>query len=327
MRKNLLLAVASICFALGVAEILTRRFVPLRDVGPLFTVNDALIGKRIKSNFHTVRVTREFTMTFTSNSFGFRGPEPSAASGGAVLFLGDSFTMGYGVNDGEEFPALIKAKLDATLGKGAISVVNAGMGNTGNGRWLKLLKAEAAQFNPRLVVLQVTDNDFEDNVREAYYSISDSGALTELPVRINKLKSLEPLLDAIPGLSHSYLYSLVRQSFAASLGATATAGRQQTTPKGDDDYAERLTERLIAQALSICRHQGYAVFAILVELHGERLRRVQAVFDRHRIPTLIVPPKAERAELYYKIDGHWNAAGHAFVADALFGRLRSLRLL
>jgi len=54
-----------------------------------------------------------------------------------------------------------------------------------------------------MAVHVVTDKDIEDNVRGAYNSISDSGALTELPVKNNKLKSLEPLLDAIPGLSHS----------------------------------------------------------------------------------------------------------------------------
>lgn len=37
--------------------LLTKLFVPVRDVGALFTVNDPVMGKRIKKNFHTVRVT------------------------------------------------------------------------------------------------------------------------------------------------------------------------------------------------------------------------------------------------------------------------------
>jgi hypothetical protein len=65
---------------------------------------------------------------------------------------------------------LIKAKLDATFGKDALGVINAGIGNSGNGRWIKLLKTEADQFKPRLV-------------REASFRVSDSGALHELPIK------------------------------------------------------------------------------------------------------------------------------------------------
>ena len=179
LSQNALLLLLSLCVALAFAEVLTRLFVPVRDVGPLFTVNDPVMGKRIKKNFRTVRVTPEFTMTFTSNSLGFRGPEPDSPPVNSLLFIGDSFTMGFGVNDGEEFPALIKAKLDAAFGRDDVNVVNTGMGDNGNGRWIKLLKNEVDPFKPQLVVLQVMDNDFEDNVREGYFSMSGDGTLSE----------------------------------------------------------------------------------------------------------------------------------------------------
>lgn len=332
MWKNILLLILSVCVAVALAEVLIRLFVPVRDVGPLFTVNDPVMGKRIKKNFHTVRVTPEFTMTFTSNSLGFRGPEPDSPPANSVLFIGDSFTMGFGVNDGEEFPALIKAKLDAAFGKNAVNVVNTGMGDNGNGRWIKLLESEADQFKPRLVVLQVMANDFEDNVREGYFSVSESGTLTELPIKVSKAKSLEPFLDAIPGLSNSYFYSLIRQSFAKySSGTytkeTASTVTKEAASKEGVDYADGLTEHLIAKAVSICQIKGYPVFAILVGLEGNRLSHVQAIFQSHQVPTLAIPTKTERPEFYYKIDGHWNRAGHAFVADAVFDQLQSLNLI
>jgi len=253
MTKNAILFFLSLCVALAFAEVLTRLFVPVRNVGALFTVNDPDMGKRIKKNFHTVRVTPEFTMTFTSNSLGFRGPEPDSPPKNSVLFIGDSFTMGFGVNDGEEYPALIKAELDAVFGKNAVNVVNTGMGNSGNGRWIKLLKSEADQYKPQLVVLQVMANDFEDNVREGYFSVSDSGSLSELPINVSKMKFLEPFLDSIPGLSNSYFYGLIRQSFSAYSSDTAT---KKMTSKKDIVYADRLTGRLITEAVSICREKG-----------------------------------------------------------------------
>lgn len=315
--------------ATAIAEVLVRLFVPVRDVGPLFTVNDSVMGKRIKKSFHTVRVTPEFTMTFTSNSLGLRGVEPDSPPANSVLFMGDSFTMGYGVSDGQEFPALIKSMFDRTFGKNALSVVNAGMGNSGNGRWIKLLRTEADQFKPRLVVLQLMANDYEDNLREGYFRISDGGELIELPIRNNWARGFEPFLDAIPGLSSSHVYGLIRQAIAGHgfLTAAAPGLVQKAEVQGGPDYADRLTERLIAETLALCRSKQYPVLAMFVGFKGERLSRLQGIFEENRIATFVVPDKTERPDLYFKVDGHWNPSGHAFVALAVFEQLQSLQLV
>lgn len=332
LSKNAMKFFLGLCVALALAEVLTRLFIPVRDVGALFTVNDPVMGKRIKKNFHTVRITPEFTMTFTSNSFGFRGQEPDPAATNSILFIGDSCTMGHGVNDGEEFPALIKASLDEAPGRHSVNIINTGMGDSGNGRWIKLLKGDADRFKPRLVVLQVSGNDFDDNVREGMFSVSDSGTLSELPVKVDKAKSLEPFLDAIPGLSNSYFYSLVRQSYgeykrAQSYKKTASAPSKEAAPRVGIDYAGQLTERLIAEAVSVCQAKGYPVIAVLANLEGNRLNRVQDLFQSRHVPTLTIPSKTERPDLYYKIDGHWNQAGNAFVASAVLNQMQALNLI
>lgn len=322
---NALLLFLSLCVAVALSEALIRLFVPVREVGSLFTVNDPIMDRRIKKNFHTVRVTPEFTMTFTSNSLGYRGPEPIPSIAKPVLFLGDSFTMGYGVNDGEEYPAMIKGRFDNVYGENSIGVVNAGIGNSGNGRWVKFLRSEVDQFDPRLVVLQVTANDFEDNIREAYFSVSENGTLNELPIKVSKAKSLNRILDAIPGLSNSYLYSLARQAIdRAYIGSAA----KPSSTVQDDGYADRLTARLIAEAVMICQKKGYPMFAILVGLEGrQRFVRVKAIFQSQQVPIYVAPTKKERPDLYYKIDGHWNSGGHAFIAQAVFDQLQSLNFI
>lgn len=222
-------------------------------------------------------------MTFTSNSLGFRGPEPASPPADPVLFIGDSFTMGFGVRDGEEYPALIKAKLDATFGKNAVNVVNTSLGDNGNGRWIKLLKAEADQFKLRLIMLQVSANDFEDNVREAYFSVSDSGTQNEPSIKVSKAKFWERFLDAISGLSNSYLYSLIRQSFAKHSSGTAT--------KQDVDYAVRLNERLIAEAVSICREKVFRCSPSWWDWKATVSARCRPSFSHIRYWHLLFPPK------------------------------------
>ena len=138
--NKVLTGIIALLFALVLAEAVVRLFVPVRNVGPSFTTYDPVYGKALKTNISVERVAPEFTMTFTTNSHGFRGPEIADLSQGSLLFLGDSFTMGYGVSDGEEFPAIVR-KATATCNPPLnLEVVNAGMGNNGNGRVLKFLQ-------------------------------------------------------------------------------------------------------------------------------------------------------------------------------------------
>ena len=121
-------------------------------------------------------------MQFTTNSLGFRGPEPDSFPNHPILFLGDSFTAGYGVNDDEESPALIRKALAKRYGAHRIPVVNTGLGDSGNGYWIKFLKKEGKRYDPRLVVLELCETDFEDNIREHLFGLSSLGELEELPV-------------------------------------------------------------------------------------------------------------------------------------------------
>ena len=322
--KNAVLLLVSFAIAVSAAELCVRLFVPVRDLGAQFTVNDPIMGKRIKRQFHTVRETPEFKMAFTSNSLGFRGPEPAHPTPDAVLFLGDSFTMGYGVSDGEEFPALIRQKLKANYGESALAVVNTGMGNNGNGRWIKLLKNEADQYKPNVVVMQIMVNDYDDNIREQYFRLDQESKLIELPVKQSWAKTIEHAIDAIPGVSDSHLYGLVRQTYAVyahKIKATSTDA------PGLNDYAERLTERLVSETIALCREKGIPVYAVLIQIEGIRLERMHSLLASQNVPYLATPSPQTRPDLHYPTDGHWNAQGHRYVAEALFEQLKKVHPL
>jgi hypothetical protein len=193
------------------AEIVVRLFIPVRDVGPSFTVYDPVFGKRIKATFSGERITPEFRMRLSTNSRGFRGPEPDRPPRSPIVFLGDSFTLGYGVSDGEEYPALIAAEFRRRYGDAAPQIVNAAIGDSGNGFWVKFLRGEATTMRPRLVVMQVFENDFSDNVNEKLFAWKRGESLRELPVQApGATRKLQLVIEAIPGLSYSYLVGLLR---------------------------------------------------------------------------------------------------------------------
>lgn len=309
--QNLIVLVIAIFGSVLVCELLVRWFVPVRNIGPRFSVYDPRFGKVLKKSFACTRFAPEFTMRFTTNSLGFRGPEPKEFPRRPILFLGDSFTSGYGVNDGEEFPELIRKGLETRFGPDTFPVVNAGSGNTGNAYWVKFLRSEGARFNPRLVVLQFCGNDFADNVEEGFFTLSPDASLVEHSPRAEeaRLRSLQDIIEAIPGLSYSHLVALAAQAFAHE-------GRPPDST-AENSINVRLTQRIIDEAISGCERRGWPVIGLSASEENAGLDSVTVVFQRHHIPFVRIPDKTHMPELYYKVDGHWNAAGHAYAARKL----------
>ena len=322
--RNAALVLLSVVFSLGLAEIAIRLFIPVRDVGPSFTIYDPVLGKRNKAGFSAERITPEFRMRLSTNSLGFRGPEPNGFPRRPILFLGDSFTLGYGVSDGEEYPARIANALRQRHGNQAPPVVNAGIGDSGNGFWVKFLRREADAMQPRLVVMQLLDNDFADNRNEKLFALEAGGMLRELPLpEPSGMRKLQRVIEIVPGLSHSYLVGLLRQVRMPMLGSgePPAAGPQQVQQL---QMTDQLTLRIVEEALSICAARGWRILGLLVGLPEARTAAVKALFARHSVPVVVIPAKNEQPDLYYKIDGHWNAGGHAFAASRVLEALDAL---
>lgn len=311
---TLLLSLCSVGVALLMAEGVLRMTSLVRNVGPSFSEFDPVYGKRLRRNFSATRITPEFTMRISTNSLGFRGAEPKGPLTGGLLFIGDSYTEGYGVNDDEAYPALIAAR------RPNVPVINAGIGNTGNGRWLRFLDREAPALKPRAVVFQMTGNDFGDNLREHLYRLDPNTAkLTAFdPAPPGPLEFGKRLIEKVPGLSYSYLLAVTYQ---VALDYSSRSAPPPAQGDGKGTNADALTLALIEQALTQAKTAGYQVFFLLVEVPPPQRELVEALLKRSHIPYLAVPTKQERPDLYYTVDAHWNAAGHRYVADALLARL------
>jgi hypothetical protein len=59
------------------------------------------------------------------------------------------------------------------------------------------------------------------------------------------------------------------------------------------------------------------VLFVLADISPPRLTGLEKFFRGYNIPTIVIPNKQERPDLYYKVDMHWNASGHQFVADRI----------
>lgn len=292
--------------AVGLAELSVRTFVEVHDVGPSFTVWDAELGKRLKRSYSGVRVTPDFRMHLSTNSLGWRGPEPVAPLTGAMVFLGDSFTLGYGVSDGEEYPRLVGEALRRP-------VVNMGLGDNGQARWLRLLRSEVKGIEPSLVVLQLCGNDCRDNLAEGLATLDPAGRIQELPPPPPGLsRRLQGWVESVPGLTHSHFVCLFREVL---LRPAPPVGAGSAAPVKEPGL--ELTMALLDVAIRLCREANWRVIVLSADLDHAQLAPFAAHLNELSVPLVHVPAKSERPDLYYPVDGHWNPAGQREAASRL----------
>jgi lysophospholipase L1-like esterase len=328
VRLKIKLAVAFVGILAGLllAEVAVRFCVPVRNVGPSFSAFDPAYGKRLKVNYSCERVTPEFRMTLTTNEFGFRGPPISDPDVRPILFIGDSFTMGFGVGDGEEFPAVFRREWRRVARAADVPVLNAGLGDVGNGRWIRFLTREAPQFHPRAVVLQLCGNDFTDNLREPFVRLDDAGnlELREPTFKPGFARLAQSVIESLPGLAYSHLISFMRE--------TRFRGRNADTPTPppaeNDEPApapgDALTFGIVEEIVRICRSNDWRILVLVADFDGPRLEELSRRLNTAAVPVVAVPTKLARPDLYYAIDGHWNVTGHQHVARLLLDIMNTL---
>jgi lysophospholipase L1-like esterase len=251
---------------------------------------------------------------------GNRGPEPrSDTPSGApvVLFVGDSFTEGYGVGDGDEFPLLVANRLKELNPYQPVRIINTGIGDTGTGRALRLIRGfTLKEAGPTLLVLEIMANDFDDNDRDGFFFINSSGVLIERnePLKPSMLQELQPLFEKMPGFSQSHFFAATLEVLKAGL---AKAPPAQEDEKVRHDRQRSLLLKLVNEILQLARGRGWSAAIMTIELNDQDNEMVQAVANQFGVKLLIVPSKVRRPDLYYAVDGHWNKAGHEYVATAL----------
>ncbi len=113
-----------------------------------------------------------------------------------VAALGDSFTLGYPVERGASYPAVLERILS---GPGhPARVVNLGMGNSGPDQHLRLFEEVVLpRWRPDVVVWALYANDLGDDVRLPTYEVRD-GALRPLDVTRHWVYRRQRLFERLP---------------------------------------------------------------------------------------------------------------------------------
>jgi hypothetical protein len=268
-----------------------------------------------------------------------------------VLFLGDSFTYGLGVNDDQTFAAPVEQDLHAD--HLSVEVMNAGAPGKGTDYALKCFQTVGRKFPPDLTVLGFFCNDFQDNARGEYYNIGSRGELRVKPVNC-KQGAIKTRLDHVPVYNWLIFWSqaanLVKQAGVGVLinrvrrsGPGATDGLVVSYDRGAGGYAtaanKPLTGIYVKQLNAAVKWAGGELMMCYIPISQEVLdyRRTRTISPDERaiqrlaadngimlwsLTPLLAHSGQSIARLYYK-EGHWTAAAHAMAARSLSRLIQS----
>jgi hypothetical protein len=321
------LVAASLLFAVLLAEGMSRIFVPISDLRENIALDGTRITDFVQPGAVYRQVSSEYDALTTITDKGHRVPEVEGNPD--VVFIGDSFTYGYGLADEETFVSIY-------CGERRLVCANLGLPGSGTLRQVERLEDFLLryQWHPREVRLFFfamsgsfsAGNDFVDNydrelrMRQVAAGIEPDRAAA--PARqggaAERLIGLQSFL-----LRHSNLLRLLKFYAGPMLKSMIVA------EPGEDRMAIALegTRDALARLDELSRREGFAYDIYLIVpvqdmlrgTHAETLATLNSVAPKPAIPTASVFAESP-ARFYFAFDGHLNPEGNRRLAGFLLAR-------
>jgi lysophospholipase L1-like esterase len=357
---NIATLAGGVVLALVLAESVVRVVAPQPALlqSPHTYTRDTALGYRLSPGHVGFLGNRvEYMTRVQVNPGGWRGPPPTDAPAyhSRVLFVGDSFVFGQGVEEHDAVPARLQARM-AEVGD-TVDMINAGVPGYGTSQAVAWLERYGVPRAPDVVILGAfLGNDIQDNARDPGTRWQIKGHAGEGDARW-----FRPATDWL--YAHSDLYRLsrslpdaLRERFRR--GAERRDVRSVLERYGTAEAPQRQrglmeTARSLERLSVIGRMKNIEVVVVLFpealqvepwrqaslrRLIGTEIdidwrwpnRQIDSLAQLLGVPALDLTGVFARAALardtlYFPIDGHWTPAGHELAAIAIADWLRERR--
>lgn len=255
----------------------------------------------------------DFKNEYIINSKGARDDEQSLRNP-EVVFIGDSFTTGIGVNQEETFASLVEKRLKTTT-------LNLGVPSYGTAREMLLLK----RFNLdscKYIVLQYCNND--DNENQAF--IANNLSLNKRSEKDYKAAQIynELVLHYYP---FRYIYSLFAKKILYLL-ADLSSGNVSNTPEAQEQPTESIVSffKILQKIQADYPDKKIIVFELgLFSTDDGFYHKLKKQVDENTMKNVELINTAEFInceQCYYNLDFHITPKGHEILADSLAKRIK-----
>lgn len=331
----MLLAVTGV-FMFAVGEIVLRLFSPVEYLYPRYKYSQQYGFTLFENRRMEHSIPGKYKFFYDINSMGYRGEAVELANEYArtnIIVLGDSYSFGMGVDEGDEYAHRLSAQLGQTH-----DVVNLSTPGWGLTQHVRRYYDFGSLYKPKFVVLQFCSNDPEDNFNNMVTRVEDGDfVFKDATGGINWSKKY--LSNSI--LQKSQLYNFFR-------GRAYILIKNILVSRKEEKYAEQPREAAGMVNPDIGRSPKEELYNELLDVFAERLAAegVQLVVIavngqlesfpgiRDNITTLDRAGSLRYVEVlgwfegvtdFRSPEGHvWGAKGHAIVAAGLVDVIREL---
>jgi hypothetical protein len=263
----------------------------------------------------------KFEFRYTVNAMRHRGEliTPGASGLPAVVVLGDSYSFGAGVSDGEEYSAVMRRRLD-----GRADVVNLGIEGWGLTQEIRRYYEVGVAYDPALVILQFCANAPDDNL-ENRVTLVENGEFKFVDSK-NSLNILKKFLSRSI-VQRSQLYNFFRARASIYLHRRVVRherSRLEAATHGGATVAptEAVYVELLEAFVVHLRAEGRALWLISVDGQLHRFPRITSAVrdleERGDIRYIEVVDWLRGHEPYSSPEGHvWGPRAHKIIGDHL----------
>lgn len=366
MRRTVIVGIIATLLTLGVIELILVRFFPQKTIDAVQSISFRCFEE---GEHRWVKMKKNTTCILTSmydsfapvevvtNTLGMRNPKISVEKTKGtkrILFIGDSFTMGWGVKEEDGFVRLTETVL-------GVQTINAGFTAAGPSGYYLSLKLDGLRLDPDVVVIGFyLGNDILSRKDVEWVGV-DAQGLPEV-VRSKstyidatgqlRLKDL-PFAYHVPYLRRSHLFILLMNALFRD---TVIPGQESLIADTicvfnrechDFDQAKSEVKMLFTAMDRMLTARGKKLVVAIIPTHFQVHFNVEYK-TRYHLPLKpsnrrflndefieyftqanidyvdLLPPllaKAGQERMYFTQDDHWNEAGHRVAAESIAQKL------
>ena len=253
-----------------------------------------------------------FENRYEINSLGLRDSE-SALNNPEIVFLGDSFTMGWGVNQNEAFPQRVGALM-------AKKTLNAGISSFGTARELLLIDRLPLD-SCRTLVVQYCENDAVENA----FFVSNKNRMYSEP---RQFENAQLRNDYGVYFFLKYTHTLFGEALKKIAEFFAPKPKQPSALGSEATFENTETSNFVDILSQIKARFGGQIVVVYVDAIGRpnKLLAFEQQAKRRGIEGVVfldvlTPLNNLQHGLVY--DDHLNAAGHQHIAAQIAGYLKT----
>jgi len=255
---------------------------------------------------------------YTINKYGNRGaavPISEHYDKDNIVVLGDSFSFGQGVNDGEDYPSILTAALDDKF-----NIINISCPGWGLTQQLRRYHDFGRLYSPEIVILQFSANDLLDNFINRVAEVRDGKLAFRNTDR--RKGGLKTWISRCYPLQKSQIYCLIRNLYNNELWRErdekdAYLSRTESIPSHEEFYADLLE----AFARSLRRSETLLLMTgpqDSIDWFPYLKKRIESMETEELLTYHRSVPWFEEVEDFGSPEGHsWGRKAHKIVGEKL----------